>query len=235
MKTAAIILAAGQGKRMQNNIPKQYLQIREKPILFYSLQVFEQSKIDEIVLVTKKGEEEYCKKEIVERYGLKKVKYIISGGEERYYSVYHGLCTLSNIDYVWIHDGVRPFITNKVIEETIEQVKEYKACAMAVRVKDTIKLADFNNVINSTLPRENLWLIQTPQVFSYSLIKSSYDKLFNQTSISVTDDAMVVEQMMGYPIKLIEGSYCNIKITTPEDISIAEAFLLYNKDYNNFL
>ena len=119
-KITAIVLAAGKGSRMQSKVPKQYLPILEKPVLFYSLQAFEQSIVDEIVLVTGKEEQEYCKKEIVEKYGFQKVVHIVEGGAERYHSVYQGLLAVKDADYVLIHDGARPLITIDIIHNADE-------------------------------------------------------------------------------------------------------------------
>ena len=149
----------------------------------------------------------------------------MAGGQERYHSVYKGLCAASGCDYVFIHDGARPFLDAAILERTMKAVREHKACVAAMTVKDTIKISDENQFAAQTPDRSRLWMVQTPQVFSYSLIKEAYDKLFEQNISGVTDDAMVLEQMTGHPVKLVEGSYRNIKITTPEDLLVAEAFL----------
>lgn len=229
-KTAAVVLAAGQGKRMQADRPKQYLMLKDRPILLYSLQAFEESQVDEIALVVGKGEEAYCRKEIVEKFELKKVNRIIPGGKERYLSVAAGLQALNTASmekngYVFIHDGARPFLTPELIHKLLEEVRRYKACIAGMPVKDTIKIADENKNVSSTPKRELVWQVQTPQVFSYSLIYNAYQKLLMGSQIQVTDDAMVLEQMTGYKIHLVEAYYQNIKITTPEDIAIAQAFL----------
>ena len=221
-KVAAIILAAGKGKRMKSDIPKQYLQIGDRPLLTYALETFDQSFIDEIVLVVGKGEIDHCQKEIVEKYHIKKVRAIIEGGKERYHSVYEGIKRLKNIDYVYIHDGARPFITEKIIKEAYEQVQNSGACVVGVPVKDTIKIVNEEQIVQQTPNRNYVWQVQTPQVFSYQLIKEAYDGLFQSEIYNITDDAMVVEKVLNYPIKMIQGSYKNIKITTPEDLQIAE-------------
>ena len=223
---AAIVLAAGRGSRMRSKVQKQYMMIGSYPVLYYSLKQFEDFEgVDEIILVT--GEEEilYCKEQIVEAYGLKKVRQIIPGGAERYHSVYQGLCALKNCDYVFIHDGARPFLDKEILSRVMDAVREYNACVVGMPVKDTIKVSDDKQFALQTPDRSSLWMVQTPQVFSYGLIKEAYDRLFRGKYSGITDDAMVVEQMMGEKVKLVEGSYRNIKITTPEDILIAEAFL----------
>lgn len=225
VKSTAIILAAGKGKRMQSDVPKQYLLLEGHPILFYSIRAFEESFIDEIILVTGKDEVEYCKKEIVARYGFQKVKKVVAGGRERYHSVYEGLKAIDNTDYVYIHDGARPFVTNEILERVRKEVEQYKACVVGMTVKDTIKIAGKDNIVKDTPNRNMVWQIQTPQTFSYALVKEAYDKLMKNEDDSITDDAMVVEKMLQYPIKLVEGSYENIKITTPEDLKIGRLFV----------
>ena len=230
-KVAAVCLAAGQGKRMESKVQKQYLLIQDKPVLYYSLKAFQDSSVEEVVLVVGAGEEEYCQKEIVEKYEFTKVKAIVAGGKERYHSVFHGLQAVREADYVLIHDGARPFLTQEIIERCVEGAKEYRACVAGMPVKDTIKLADSEGNIESTPERSRVWMIQTPQSFEYSLIKDAYTTLIEQenkgikTSIPVTDDAMVVEYFLNQKVHLVYGSYENIKITTPEDMRIAEAFL----------
>lgn len=221
-KCTAVVLAAGQGKRMGTKIQKQYLDIAGKPVLYYSLYAFEQSKIiDEVVLVTGAGQTEYCKKEIVFKYGFQKVKAIIEGGAERYHSVVNGLRCVKE-GYVFIHDGARPFVTEDILERVYQEVQREKACVVGVPVKDTIKMADENGFVVRTPDRSRLWQVQTPQVFETELIQNAYEKLMRQSEVTVTDDAMVVEQMLGNKVKLVMGSYHNIKITTPEDLLIAE-------------
>jgi 2-C-methyl-D-erythritol 4-phosphate cytidylyltransferase len=226
VRHAAIVLAAGKGSRMQTDTPKQYLELNQKPLLFYALRGFENSFVDEIVLVTGPGQEAYCRSEIVEKYGFQKVKKIVTGGKERYDSVYQGLLALQGADYVYIHDGARPFVTSDILERAKACVMEFDACVAGMPVKDTIKLADGNNFVAQTPPRDQVWMIQTPQVFSYALIREAYERLYQaKQPVAVTDDAMVVESMMHVPVKLFQGSYENIKITTPEDLRIAKALM----------
>ena len=230
-RTAAIVLAAGRGSRMKSKIQKQYLLLKGKPVLYYSLKAFEESFIDEIILVTGEEEIEYCRKEIVEKYGFTKVSHIVTGGKERYHSVFCGLQALTDCDYVFIHDGARPFVTEQILERAYETVQKEHACVVGMPVKDTIKLADENGFAKETPRRDLLWMIQTPQVFSYALVKSAYASFLEREQellaqgIKMTDDAMVVETFTDTGIRLVEGSYENIKITTPEDLRIAEALL----------
>lgn len=224
-RNAAVVLCAGRGSRMKSAIQKQYMLIKGKPVVCYSLEQLEAcSFIDVIILVTGKDEIEYCRREIVEKYHITKVHKIVPGGQERYHSVYEGLKALGNCNYVFIHDGARPFITQEMLERIYEGVQIHKACVLGMPVKDTIKISDEDNFAVNTPERSKLWMIQTPQVFDYQLVYRAYCNILKCTSIQVTDDAMVVEAMEHIKVKLVPGSYKNIKITTPEDLKIAEVF-----------
>ena len=209
----AIVLAAGKGTRMNSKIQKQFLEVEGKPVIYYSLKCFQESLlIRDIILVTGEESLSYCKEEIVKRFGFSKVKKVTAGGKERYDSVYAGLCACDNTDYVLIHDGARPFVTEEMLERTCLSVKETGACVVGMPAKDTPA-------------REKVWLVQTPQAFRYSLIKESYESIRCKDMSGITDDAMIVEQERGVKVALVHGSYENLKITTPEDLIIAEAFL----------
>lgn len=231
-KTAAIVLAGGRGRRMNSQVPKQYLPLGGKPVLFYSLKAFQDSFVDEIILVAEEGEEENCRRQILEPYGFTKVKTIAAGGAERYHSVANGIRKVSSdCSYIFIHDGARPFLDQKILKEALEQVRLHHACVAAMPVKDTIKIADENGFSLSTPRRDRVWLMQTPQVFEASLIRQAYEKLpcelqrLQEEGIQITDDAMVVETLMHHPVRFFRASYENMKITTPEDLLIAEAIL----------
>ena len=230
-RTAAVVLAAGSGKRMGSSTKKQYMLIKDKPVIYYSLKAFQESFIDEIVLVVSPGDTAFCQKEIVDRYGFDKVTHIVEGGKERYHSVALGLNSISDCEFVFIHDGARPMITEQILERALDCAVEYEACVVGMPVKDTIKIADEEGIVASTPNRNLVWMVQTPQVFTFPLIKGAYGRLICQEEellkegIAITDDAMVVETLTGHPVKLVHGSYENIKITTPEDIPIAENFL----------
>lgn len=224
-KYTAIVLAAGSGKRMNSKVHKQYLIIQDGPVLYYSLKAFEDSAVDEIVLVVGKGEEEFCRREIVDKYGISKVKAIVEGGKERYHSVFEGLKQTSDADYVLIHDGARPFVDQDIIRRCMQEVQKYQACVVGMPVKDTIKIADEEGYAKQTPDRKNVWMIQTPQTFSYALIYEAYEEMLKTEDTAITDDAMVLERIKGKKSKLIEGSYRNIKITTPEDLLIANVYL----------
>ncbi len=232
-RSAAVILAAGKGTRMGSQVHKQYLELLGKPMLYYAIKAFETSTIDDIILVTGPGETDYCQKEIVERFGFSKVKAVTKGGKERYHSVYEGLKAVSDCDYVLIHDGARPCITGEIIEDAIKGAMKHKACVVGMPVKDTIKISDENEYAHITPDRTRLWQIQTPQAFEYELVSNAYKKLLSSESFQegITDDAMVVETMTREKVKLIRGDYTNIKVTTPEDMEIAEVLLnrIYGK------
>ena len=227
MKCTAIILAAGQGKRMKTKVQKQFLMLQGKPLLYYSLACFQKSdEIQEIVVVTGKESIDYCRSEIIEKYGFTKVKSIAEGGKERYDSVYAGLEACSaDTDYVFIHDGARPFVTEDIIKRTKEVAVTYQACIAGMPSKDTVKIIDENNMVSATPERSRVWSVQTPQVFLYSLIKEAHDTARSVSMQGITDDAMVVEQYKNTPVHIVEGAYENIKITTPEDILVAKKIL----------
>ena len=231
MKTTAIVLAGGSGKRMNSAVKKQFLTICDKPLLYYSLKAFEESFIDSIILVASEEDKNYCQEEIIDKYHFQKVEKIVSGGKERYHSVANGVMAAGETDYIFIHDGARPFVTQDMLKRLLHEVQKSSACVAGMPVKDTIKIADTNGYIETTPRRDLVWMIQTPQVFSYELISKAYAILIKEEEallkkgISITDDAMVVETLLGERVKLVEGSYKNIKITTPDDIGIAEGFL----------
>lgn len=225
--TAAVVLAGGSGKRMGSSVPKQYMDLCGRPMLTYCLEAFEKSCVDQIVLVTGQEEIEYCREEIVKKWGFRKVTAIVAGGKERYHSVYEGLKELNSCGYVLIHDGARPLVSPAIIERAKEGAAKYQACVVGMPVKDTIKVADEESFACSTPDRSRLWQIQTPQAFSYKLIRRAYDRIMADERLQrgLTDDAMAVERTEKIRVKLIYGSYENLKITTPEDLYIAESFL----------
>ena len=225
-RNTAIVLAAGQGKRMHSKVQKQFLEIQGYPVLYYSLRCFQESPlIQDIILVTGEESISYCKEEIVQKYGFTKVSAVIPGGKERYDSVYAGLCECRDCEYVLIHDGARPFVTEEILKRGLQKVKETGACVIGMPSKDTVKVADEADFVSETPDRKRVWTVQTPQIFSYSLIREAHDSIRQKDMSKITDDAMVVEQETGAKVALAEGSYQNIKITTPEDLDIAEAFL----------
>ncbi len=232
-RCTAIIVAAGQGKRMGGNVQKQYLELMGKPIIYHTLEAFQNSPlIDSIILVTGPQQMAWCRDELVHKYNLSKVDTITTGGAERYTSVWNGLQVIEEDmtkadreGIVFIHDGVRPFADDKIIARALEAAETYGACTAAMPVKETIKLADENGFVVSTPARNLVWGIQTPQAFDFQLIYRAYQAAMESGRTDMTDDAMIVENFTDVKVKLVEGSYENIKITTPEDLEIAEAFL----------
>lgn len=220
---SAIILAGGKGKRMGGLVSKQYIEVKGKPILYYTLKRFIECKsIDSITLVLPEDEIEYCKKEILEKYSLR-VDNIVIGGKERQDSVYNGLKSIVNTSIVLIHDGARPFVSNRIIEEGIELAKIHGASAPGVTPKDTIKIKNEEGFSIETPNRERLVSIQTPQVFKFNLILQCHEKI-KKDNVIVTDDTMVAE-LYGNRVYLYDGDYTNIKVTTPEDLILAERFV----------
>ncbi|MBP1744672.1 MAG: 2-C-methyl-D-erythritol 4-phosphate cytidylyltransferase [Firmicutes bacterium] len=223
-KACAVIVAAGKGKRMGTGKNKQFIDIKGKPVLCRTLEAFSRCPaVDEIVLVCAGDEIGYCRDEIVGKYGFEKVKSIVSGGTERQDSVYSGLSAVKGRGIVLIHDGARPFVTNKIINDGIRFAEEYGASACGVTPKDTIKVKGESGFSECTLDRSRLFSVQTPQCFKIDLILGCYEKLMDE-EIIFTDDTSVAEHF-GHKVYLYEGSYENIKITTPEDLAVAESIL----------
>lgn len=225
MYCSVVIVAAGKGTRMGMDINKQYLNLKGKEVVAHTISSFEEcDDIDEIIVVTGENEKEYFKENVWERYGFKKIKSIAIGGKERQDSVYNGLSMVSRwSDVVLIHDGARPLIAKKQIKESIKIATEIGACVVGVPVKDTIKVCDEKQSVIGTPARDTLWIVQTPQAFRYDWIMKAYANA-KEKGVQGTDDAMLVEEL-GYPLQMIKGSYGNIKITTPEDLLIAEVLM----------
>ena len=226
----AIVLAAGNGSRMKSPVKKQYMMLQGKPLVYYSLKAFSDcEKIDNIIVVTGEEDIEYLRKEIIEKYNIGKVSNVVIGGKERYNSVYNGLSYTRESEYVLIHDGARPCITKENINCVIEKVKESKACVAGMPVKDTIKIVDEQNNIVDTPNRKVVWMAQTPQAFSREIVVKAYEEMMKIGDNTITDDAMVVEKYYGIKVEMVECSYNNIKVTTPEDMVIAKAFFMEEK------
>ena len=261
VQNIAIILSAGRGCRMQSEVPKQYLDLCGMPVIAWSLKAFEEfDGIGSVILVSSSDDIEYCRNEIVEKYGFRKVRSIVPGGAERYLSVWEGLKEAlrltdaeasqhagtescegimhreaaayraeiahgEGIAHVFIHDGARPMVDGAILSRCLEDVQKYGACVAGMPVKDTIKVADTSSFAVHTPDRRSLWQIQTPQAFSFPLIYGAYEKLIAEGVSEVTDDAMVVERETDVRVKLTEGSWQNMKITTPEDMEVARHFL----------
>lgn len=220
---SAIVLAGGRGKRMNYHKSKQFIEIKGKPVLVYTLEKFIYNKsIDEVILVLPEDEVDYCKKEVLQKYSLK-VDRIVIGGKERQDSVFNALEAMEKANIVLIHDGARPFISEKIIEEGIKYANIYGAAAPGVTPKDTIKIKNEDNISVDTPDRNTLVAVQTPQCFKYDEIYQCHRKIKEENAI-VTDDTSVVERY-GHKVYLYEGDYTNIKITTPEDLILADRLI----------
>ena len=227
----AVILAAGSGRRMENDTPKQYIELLGKPMMLYSLEVFQASRlIDDIILVVAEGDEEYVNREIVEANHLGKVRKVVPGGRERCDSVWNALTELTErSSYVLIHDSARPMITEDVIERVLAGAKEHGGAVAGMPMKDTVKLRNSRGFTLDTLtmPRNAVWMIQTPQGFRTDLICEAYRiwKSEGGNTRGITDDAMMWEIYLNRPVKIVEGDYANLKVTTPEDKILAECLI----------
>ena len=226
MAVIALVPAAGMGKRMGAGINKQYLQLGGMPILARTLRLFEEAPfVDRIVPVIPVDEIDFCREQVVERYGFRKVEEIVAGGKERQQSVLNGLRSLEGCvddDIIVIHDGVRPFVSQHVVQRSIEVAREHDGALVAVPVKDTVKVVEAG-IVTATPPRETLWLAQTPQTFRYGVIRAAHE-IADAEQFLGTDDASLVERLND-KVQIVIGDYRNIKITTPEDLVLAEAFL----------
>jgi 2-C-methyl-D-erythritol 4-phosphate cytidylyltransferase len=207
---------------MQNKISKQYLLLDGIPVLARTLEIFQRSPgIDEIFLIVPEMDIDYVHKDIVDRYGILKVSKILAGGKERQDSVRNGIDALgSDHDIVVIHDGVRPFISEELVHSAILEASRVRAVTVGVPVKDTVKSIDRHGIVVETLNRNHLWLTQTPQAFEREIIRKAYEAAYRDNFYG-TDDASLVERM-GVKVTMIRGSYDNIKITTKDDVMLAE-------------
>ena len=221
-KTVAIVPAAGTGKRMGQDVPKQFLSIRGKPIFIYTLEVLDRcSEVDEVILVMTPAHLDRAR-EYIKEFGIQKVIQVIEGGRERQDSVMNGLNILNQPSVVLVHDGVRPFATEQQIEAVIQAVKKHGAAILAVPVKNTIKRINEDKV-EVTLNRNLLWQVQTPQGFRFDWLKRAYEQAYADKCY-MTDDSALVERL-GHTVHVVQGDYKNIKITAPEDLAVAEAYL----------
>lgn len=224
-KIAAVIVAGGSGSRMGTKVKKQYLKLKGKEILAHTVERFSTiAQIEEIIVVTSEEDIDYVTMLLRDKYKIKKIKAVVAGGKERQDSCWNGIRSVSKkIDYIMVHDAARPLISETVIEASIEKVKEVKACIVAVPVKDTIKQADQDGKIINTPNRESLWAVQTPQTFEKELLMNAYKEAYIK-KVKATDDSMIVEAF-GEVVHIVKGEYTNIKITTPEDLLLAERLI----------
>ncbi len=243
-RTAAIVLAGGRGTRMGSDTPKQYMEIGGYPLIWYSLKAFQDSFVDEIILVCADGDVDRCSEEIVEKYGFTKVKSVVPGGRERYHSVYNGIKALRCVaegdmrdpcDIVMIHDGARPLVSQDVIRRVYDGAAENHAAVAAIPSKDTVKMADTEGFATETLRRDLVWMMQTPQAFDFYEIYEAYSKLIEseasilESGIVVTDDAMVLELFSERRVKFVMGDPKNIKVTGPEDPELMKFYLDHSR------
>jgi 2-C-methyl-D-erythritol 4-phosphate cytidylyltransferase len=226
VKTIALITAGGKGQRMQSPTAKQFLLLAGVPILARTIAVFDASPaIDEILVIVPQEEMAKAQTEIVERFQFKKVLKVVRGGRTRQQSVRNGLQAIkSDCSWVVVHDGVRPLIDPQWIEAGLRQARETGAAIVAVPARDSVKRLPPEGKVQ-TLPREEIWLAQTPQIFEFSLLCRAHQKAYQEKIIG-TDDSSLVERL-GHEVRLIPGDFGNIKITTPEDLAIAEALITW--------
>ncbi|MDK2821556.1 MAG: 2-C-methyl-D-erythritol 4-phosphate cytidylyltransferase [Clostridia bacterium] len=219
-----IVAAAGQGKRLGAGSNKVFLPLGDKPMINYTLEVAQESPlVNEIIIVTRSEDISLCER-LVRDGGYHKVKDIISGGEERQESISKGLKSVSPAaELVAVHDGARPFLTLSLLERVVKAALSNGAAIPALQAKDTVKKGSEAGFITKTLNRNELWLVQTPQIFRRDWFFEAY-KEAEANSWKVTDDASLIEKL-GYKVKLVTGEETNIKVTTPGDLTLARAIL----------
>jgi len=227
-KIYAIVVAAGKGERMASDVAKQYILLCGKPVILYSLEIFDSiDAIDGIVLVVAACDVSYVCESLLTKHTLKKKVSVVIGGFNRQQSVLNGLNSIPHdADFVVIHDGVRPLITEQIVSNGIDEAANHGAVAVGVPVKDTIKIVDSQNFISSTPMRDELWIVQTPQIFRYETIFAAHKKALEDGFIG-TDDSILAERS-GVSVKMIKGSYRNIKITTSEDLILAQELIKFS-------
>ena len=241
---AAIVLAAGKGKRMGTYTPKQYLHLFGHPLIWYSLREFEtHPQVQMVVLVCGPEDAAYCREHIIEPYKFHKVTAIVPGGNERYDSVWNAMQEIRRQEEngqipkcsnVMVHDGARPLISAKILDRCLEGARKYGACAAGMPAKDTIKICEQDGTVVQTPDRAGLWTVQTPQTFRFDLLYEAYCRLYENMPEGITDDAMVIEKMTDHKVRMVEGAYRNIKITTPEDMALARIYMTNENDNITF-
>ena len=222
MRYDVVIPAAGQGKRMKAGMNKQLMELQNEPLIVRTLKVFENDEWCRGITVVINEAERTQFEQLFSRFHIKKITAIVGGGKERQHSVYNGLRAIKNSDIVLIHDGARPFVTIELIHQLVNEAKEHGAAIPAVRVKDTVKKVR-GQFVEETVERSSLWAVQTPQAFHVSLVLRAHEQAQKDGYIG-TDDASLVERIGG-KVKIVEGDYRNIKLTTPDDLLFAEAIL----------
>lgn len=224
-RVAAIIPAAGEGRRMGGAVPKQFLQIGGREILARTLAVFEACvAIDDVWVVVAAEQCALCQSTIVERYGLRKVRGVVAGGTTRQESVWHGLQQVAQaVGLVVVHDGVRPFVTELLLQQTLDHANRFGAAIAAVPLKDTLKRVSAAGTVEATVPREHLWRVQTPQAFQHALLRRAFQHAWQQ-GLQATDEAGLIEAL-GNAVRIVPSYEHNVKITTPDDLVFCEMFL----------
>jgi 2-C-methyl-D-erythritol 4-phosphate cytidylyltransferase len=228
MRVAAIIAAAGLGRRMQQDIPKTYLRLLGKPILIHTLEIFEMiPEVHEVLVVVHPEDLEFCQEEIIDPYPLKKVLRLVPGGKERQDSVYHALKVLrkesENLDVILVHDGVRPLVAPAQVRQVVSAARRHGGAVLGIPCQDTLKRVNPRGEVVDTVDRQELWQIQTPQAFQAALLWQAYREAMDKRFYA-TDEAALVEAL-GKPVVVVPGSCLNLKITTPDDLKMAEALL----------
>jgi 2-C-methyl-D-erythritol 4-phosphate cytidylyltransferase len=232
MKVAAIIAAAGLGRRMQQDTPKTYLRLGGKPILIHTLEVFEKvPEVNEVLVVVHPEDLEFCQEEIIDPYPLKKVLRLVPGGKERQDSVYHALKVLkkeaAGLDVILVHDGARPLVDPAQVSKVVAAARRHGAAILGIPCQDTLKRVNSKGMVVGTVDRQNLWQVQTPQAFQAALLWRAYQEAMN-TGFYATDEAALVEAL-GETVVVVPSTCLNLKITTPDDLKIAEALLTLRK------
>ena len=221
----AVVPAAGRGARMGGDTPKQYLTLGGLPLLVHSLRILDSvDSIADIIVVVPEADRQFCETELVRPFDIKKVSKVVAGGRRRQDSVRNGLAAVSgSADFIVVHDGVRPFITKDIVTRAVETGIHTGASVVAMAMPDTVKHVDAAGMVQKTLKREELWLVQTPQVFRYGWLTEAH-RLAEEQNLDVTDDAALIEKL-GYPVTVVQGSSLNIKITKPDDLALGEAII----------
>ena len=227
---AAVVPAGGYGTRMGNETPKQFLQLGGVPLLIHALRVLQAGKtISEIVVVVPQGAVTYCQKELLPQFVLSKISMVIAGGARRQDSVWNGLQAVDErTKIVVVHDAVRPFVTDAMVEQVVESARTHGAAIVAIPLHDTVKRVAQDGLIDTTLDRQRLWSAQTPQAFKIELLREAHQSS-RQTGVEATDDAFLVERI-GRRVSIVNGSPDNIKVTRPEDLVMGEAILAARRD-----
>ncbi len=230
MKTVAVVTAAGAGVRMGAEVAKQFLDLDGKPLLAFTLERFQQCpEIDAGIVVVPSDAVKFCEREIVDHYRLTKVRKVVAGGARRQDSVRIGIeASEGHYGLVVIHDGVRPFVNGELIGRAVTAASQYRAVITGLPAKETVKQVGEDRLVQRTCDRSHIWLVQTPQVFRYEDILIAHRRARQEGWEHVTDDALLMERM-GIPVKVIEGSEENIKITTPHDLDLARFLLAREK------